>query len=877
MQASDAIVLKPLSHPDLGELRVDKLLAIGRAEQPFASYARELVIDLSRQHARIYRANRAVYVADLGSKNGTLVNRVAIGDKPRTLQNGDEICFGGALTYRVELPVEASASLTTIVLGVTLTPERSDLHPLVINRFPYLVSKVDEAFARYQQERPEQLHYLSRRHAHIFLKAGLPYIEDLGSTNGTSVDGVRLEGNAVELQDGALLAFGGDYFAYRVRVDKVSDIEPTVIRPVDASASIVAPAAVVTVSGAAVNAAAPLLPSAPAEVATPAPALPIVDAEIAAAVAAVQPAGQPLPASEESAPIDRTTFVAAPNSFLEIFCVDQPKRVAEEAIDEADESAAARASVGQERELVRPRSRTSIFLSEMRQAFAANEEDGSRRTLWIGMAIVAVLVAIAVGLYLWGASERELKNLMAEGAYGKAAVLASERLQREADNSELKAIATEAALKAHVPVWHKLLERRDFTGAAAELAKLKDLGRSNNDLNALLGGLDWIARLDKLLADRGGVDAPIRIHADEDAIRDLLKRWNDDAQGHQRALGRVASHVREFRAPYAEALTRLRKLQSDALVHLAAIERLKALIRAELDRDTPDALQAVLQEYAEKYPKLGGLDAIRADLRQYVELEAQARAGNLARLVVLLDKSRFATPAFADKFAALKASDRFPTAQIVEQYQAVSRAWRAGDTRQAFAGLQAMAAGQWGESAVRELARKKALTEQFAALQKARGGAGYDDRLLAFYGALDLDDDLHFVRAVEAEVNAGKAKALARAQEMLNRSRGIWQRYRDSGGIDGRQRLEAGISERYRAQAGLLTEAYELTRKGVQIYAQLHLAAPTQWSKAQDEIKAELELQRKSLVEVRSVVEPGLLKAKLALLGGATDDARKPI
>lgn len=876
MQASDAIVLKPLSHPDLGELRIDKLLAIGRTEEPFASYARELVIDLSRQHARIYRANRAVYVADLGSKNGTLVNRVAIGDKPRTLQNGDEICFGGALTYRVELPVEATASLTTIVLGVTLTPERSDLHPLVINRFPYLVSKVDEAFARYQQERPDQLHYLSRRHAHIFLKSGLPFIEDLGSTNGTSVDGTRLEGTAIELQDGALLAFGGDYFAYRVQVDKVSDVEATVIRPAasPAPAAIAqSPAPVVAAAPAADNVAAPAIPSAHADIATPALALPIVDAEIAAAVAAVQP----MPASEESAPIDRTTFVAAPNSFLEIFCVDQPKRVSEEAIAEADESAAARASVGQERELARPRSRASIFMSELLQAFAANEEDGNRRALWITTAVVATLAAVVIGLYLWGASERELKNLMTSGAYAKAAVMASERLQREADNSELKAIATEAALKAHVPAWYKLLERRDFAGAAAELAKLKDFGRYNNDLNPLLGGLEWIARLEKLLADRGGVDAPIRIHADEDAIRDLLKRWNDDAQGHQRALGRVASHVREFRAPYAEALTKLRRLQSDALVHLAAIERLKALIRAELDRDAPDALHAVLQEFAEKYPKLGGLDAIRADLRQYVELEAQARNGNLARLVVLLDKSRFATPAFSDKFAALRASDRFPPAEIVQQYQAVSRAWRAGDTRQSFAGLQSMAAGQWGEAAVRELARKKALTEQFAALQKARGSAGYDDRLLVFYGALDLDDDLHFVRAVEAEVNAGKAKALARGQEMLNRSRGIWQRYRDSGGIDGRQRLEAGISERYRTQAALLTEAYELTRKGVQIYAQLHLATPTQWSKAQDEIKTELDLQRKSLLEVRSVVEPGLLKAKLALLGGATDDARKPI
>ncbi len=883
MQATAAIVLKPLSHPDLGELHVDKLLAIGRSEQPFASYGRELVIDLSRKHARIYSANHAVYVADLGSKNGTTVNRVAVGDKPRVLQHGDEVCFGGALTYRVELPVETNAAeRVAIVLGVTLTPERDDLHPLVINRFPYLVSKVDEAFARYQHDRADQLHYLSRRHAHIFLKGGLPFIEDLGSTNGTCVDGVRLEGNAVELKDEAMLAFGGDYFTYRVRVDRVTDVETTVIRP----AAIVRATAAATSAAAepVVRAKAAAQVAQPADVAIAPAAAPavapmiapvaqsMVDAEIAAAVAAAMPVAQNLPA-EEPAQIDRTTFVAAPNSFLEIFCVDQPKRVADDASD--TETEAGDEAEAQAQSEARPRSRFAILLSELRQALASDEE-GSRRGLWIGAAVLGTLAAVILGLYLWGASERELKNLMTESAFDKAAAVAHERLQREGDNSELKSIATEAALRAHVPAWIKLINARDFSGANTELARLRDFGRHNQDLNALLGGLEWIGRLEQLLVARGGVDAPIRVYADEEAIRDLLKRWNDDAQGHQRALGRIASHVREFRDPYAGALTKLRRLQSEALVHLAAIDRLKALVRAELDRDTPDALQNVLQEYADKYPKLGGLDAVRADLRQYLEIDAQARTRNLPRLVVATEKARFATPAFADKFNALKTSDRFPPAAVMQQYQAVSRAWRAGDARQAFGALQAMSAGPWTDAASRELARKRGVSEQFAALQKLRGTANYADRLLAFHGAIDLDEDVYFAAAVQADVDAIKDKAQARAQEMLNRSRSIWQRYRDNGAIDGRQRLEGAISERYRTQAALLNEAYELTRKGVQIYAQLHLTAPAPSIKAQEEIKAELDQQRKSLVEMRSVLEPGLLKAKLALLGGS-DEERKPI
>ena len=73
------IVLKPLSRPELGEIRVDGVLAVGRAEQPFASYKDDFVVMLSRRHARIFCEDGVVYVADLGSSNGTTVNRAAVG------------------------------------------------------------------------------------------------------------------------------------------------------------------------------------------------------------------------------------------------------------------------------------------------------------------------------------------------------------------------------------------------------------------------------------------------------------------------------------------------------------------------------------------------------------------------------------------------------------------------------------------------------------------------------------------------------------------------------------------------------------------------------------------------------------------------------
>ncbi len=206
---------------------------------------------------------------------------------------------------------------------------------------------------------------------------------------------------------------------------------------------------------------------------------------------------------------------------------------------------------------------------------------------------------------------------------------------------------------------------------------------------------------------------------------------------------------------------------------------------------------------------------------------------------------------------------------MVQQYEAVAKAWRAGDTKEAFAALQKMTGGSWADAAAKQTELKKAIVDQFGELQKSRGAKGYEDRLLAFYGALDADEDVYFIRAVEADVGAYKDKALRQAQEQFNRAQALWRQYQDNGGIEGRQRLESEISGQFRSQAKLLSEAQENARQAMQIYKQLKVNQPAPWGKINDEIGAEADQQRRALQELRTVLEPGLLKAKLALLGGS--------
>jgi pSer/pThr/pTyr-binding forkhead associated (FHA) protein len=843
VDAAFDVVLSPVASAQRSALDairiVDNLFAVGRSEAPFIDYPAERISRLSRRHARIFTEHGDVYVADLGSKNGTTLNGAAVRKMPARVRAGDELCFGGELCYRVGIEPRAhivAAASAAPALGLLLVPQRDDLglQPIEVQAFPFLVSKADDVFSRYKERYPHQVNYISRRHAHIFLKGGELCIEDLGSTNGTFVGGKRLDESALPLADGDVVAFGGDHFVYRVSLQKPPDVEPTVTQLF-------------------LN-----------------------------------------PAVDEAADTDKTTFVGAAHSFLDIFCVD-PALQREDEVNEAASSVSAQAkrdapggaNGASHRGDARgangsaatsaakgKQQRWRLVASELGKAFADGDRSNVKRITGWGGAGIAVIAAIAVGFYLHGSSERELKNLLASGDYTSAVTAAKGYLASHPADTKVSALASEALLKAKVPGWVNALQKAQFEQAGALLEEMKSLGANNADAVSLVAELQWVGDLERFVAKRGGVDAPIRMYADESTINNLLQRWEDDAKSHQRALDRIASYVPVFAEPYAQALSHLRKLESDDSVYVAAIDRLNGVIRTELARDKPDALPTVLDDYAQRYPRLAGLDRVREDLRQYSALLNAALSRQLTPLFAMLKSVRFTTPPFQEQFQRLAAS-RLPSTNVIQRHDAVNAAWQHGDAQQALAGLQAMPAGPWSDVLAAEATHKKALLDQYADLQKTRGGKDYDQRLLSFYASLDPQTDAWFVQSVQKDVAALHDKALARAQDLLLRAQSLWKQYRASGSIGGTQRLEAGISPGFRNEARLLSDAQTSAQQGMRIYTQLKADHPADFDRLLADIEAEANLQRRSLTELRMVLDPGLLKAKLALIGGEQSEARQ--
>ena len=171
--------------------------------------------ELSRRHARVTVSGGRLAIEDLGSTNGTLVNGREI-DERTTLHPGDTVELGTTtlkVTGGAAAPAEeaepddevAAADVTAVraVPGRTAAaappsgePGQAWLRVVAGNAVGTTISLTEEPFTMGRAEEgagglagdPE----LSRRHARVSRVDGRIVIEDLGSTNGTFVNGLRI-------------------------------------------------------------------------------------------------------------------------------------------------------------------------------------------------------------------------------------------------------------------------------------------------------------------------------------------------------------------------------------------------------------------------------------------------------------------------------------------------------------------------------------------------------------------------------------------------------------------------------------------------------------------------------------------------------------
>lgn len=203
-----------IQHPDGGETEhaLPGELTVGRQE------GCDLVLNdggVSRRHARLWLQGGMVLVEDLASANGTFLDGERI-IKPQALKPGSALTLGG-YTLRLKEPSgELAAAAPPAPLGPAVTsssrlrgltgPWVNLIYPLqerlLVGRWPPAHVMLDDVS-------------VSRRHAELELTPRGAVLRDLGSANGTLLNGERVgPQEEVLLQPGDVLRFGVVEFAY---------------------------------------------------------------------------------------------------------------------------------------------------------------------------------------------------------------------------------------------------------------------------------------------------------------------------------------------------------------------------------------------------------------------------------------------------------------------------------------------------------------------------------------------------------------------------------------------------------------------------------------------------------------------------------------
>jgi len=815
------VILKPVSHPQIGEISIDdELFAIGRNEQPFASGLGEAAARLSRRHARIFQEDGKVYIADLGSLNGTRINDQALKNGAAVLQNNDLVTFGNEVSFRVELQRELPKTmLRESQVRLTLVPvdAQSGLESIAVERFPFLIARIDSAFEQYKERFPEAVRQLSRRHAVITQKGDQIYIEDLESFNGTYVDGQRLDERARLLADGNTIMFGTQQFAYKAHVQTQQEQEQT--RLAGTGTVMAGPSETV-------------------------------------GAASAPPTDVP-----ESQTGNRTRFVSSADSFINVFCAEKEQSPAADGAQPAEETAKVPA-------LKAP----SGGLAGRLWGALWGDASVDRRAVRIAVGVLAVMIVAGLSAWLIGFDRREIKSLLDDGKFEESALAANRYLQKHPDNDEVEAWGQEALARAVTPAWIGMTEKGRFDEAAQYLQAQKKAHAANRRGQEMLDVLSWAGNVEAYMAMRGGVTGPVVMFRDEDRIRTLVGEWEGDSARYQQRMDQIMTNVPAFEPVHSQVFGSLRELRRENSLYVKAIDQLKSDLGKALRAKDSAAINKLISDFASSYPRVNGPDALKQDAAQFDSLVRLVDNKELSELMRLRGAVKFRTPIFEDYVAGWLASS-LPPADIAAKHAAAANAWRAGKRDEAIAMLEQLKDQPWGEVAVRQIERYQKIGADYDQLVASRGTDRYWDNLLVLWGSLRPGEDDYVIRELQPDFLAEKEKLVPLLEESQRRVRSSWDAYQRAGGIPGVIRVEGTVSAKFTEQAKRLSNAYDEITKGARTYQLLQMTRPADWQALEEQVVTEARRQRRWLQDLSIVLEPPLLRAKLDLLPQIPEDA----
>jgi pSer/pThr/pTyr-binding forkhead associated (FHA) protein len=799
------ITLEPNDIPALTDIEIDDtVFPVGRATAPFDALPPDVVENLSRRHAKLFEEQGQVFVVDLGSRNGTTVNGETLGTLPRRLHDGDRLRFADLDFQLADHRLRASGEGDPgPVPELRLTPTEGHGGPeILITDFPCLIGRTVGPVAEFCSRESIDSRSLSRRHAHLYRSGIHVLLEDLGSTNGTTVNDQPLGDEPVTIRQGDRIRFAA-------------------IPALTFQATITTDACTAGASG----------------------------------------TGAPVPSLALS---QNTILIDHANTFLDIFC-DPPADQPPPADAERDTAAPITPRFG----------RLQPGIDAM--ATLLNREidvPGLKYPLpvfkYLSVAILVLTLLLTTVLVLRQDPVAEAESLVREGRYRDAAVLANTALTHRDDDPLLQRVALDATLHWLIPTWRGAIAGSDHGTAGALLEEAAEVAAGNREAEAIVSLLSWATQVEAWMAQRA-TGPLVVIDQDEERLAGLVRQWEDDRHRKQHYLGVIVQYQPTFTDYQAQLLSYIRKLEETASVYLPAI--------AALRRDLATALQVgdlaqgrtLLTAFARDYPAVGGIDRLSEDLATYDALLRLKQQGRLLELADQLATTTFDTALFRNH-ARESLRDAIPAEDVIQGYRQAERLWQQGQLAEAVAAMRSLAEDSDSRPVRDRLAARERILKNYQQLVSIHETPRRDEHIASLYRQLDPVADRYLHDTLAADFDRARQSLLEEAAGQTRAALEAWNTYERAGRIGGAMRLEDHVSEPFRHAAMQLSLAWERDRRARALRQLLDVSPDDEISGFQRQLDFEVALQRRSISDLRRLLGEELTARKLALLPPLADE-----
>jgi pSer/pThr/pTyr-binding forkhead associated (FHA) protein len=179
--------------------------------------------EVSRQHAKISWDGKSHWLEDLDSTNGTYLNGRRVASAREKLRHLNVVTLGAQTDLVFVLSADETETLRrSVIRHAFLIRGTPDALPHELRMGEFTVGR--SPGCNIVSDSPE----VSKMHARLLRSADKLIVRDLGSANGTWVNGVRVSSSA--LVDGDLLSFAGDQYRVSVAMAEITSSTTSALR-----------------------------------------------------------------------------------------------------------------------------------------------------------------------------------------------------------------------------------------------------------------------------------------------------------------------------------------------------------------------------------------------------------------------------------------------------------------------------------------------------------------------------------------------------------------------------------------------------------------------------------------------------------------------